>query len=597
MVPLAVLSLSCVDNPTAMESFSAAQAYTTTSSSDYFSFLSPLDKSGTTAGAPFNPGLNTFVEVCRVDGAACDVIVRFVPAPGGEPSTGVVVDEVNELYQVNWKLSDTPLVAGHTYRVTVRTAPSDQQGGREFGHIDVLVDESGAKIYDPDTGSLVNSYNMTQTVPIKYRIEVGALCRTAQSDSSAEPCLETTVDSDGGTFVVESQLAGVMFPAGAISQSVNLIIERYEPSDDSEECLPTTMPQYTGCYTYRTEPVVESFSVEVVVGVCPDPAALPILEQLDLWKWSETNQTLDALPRRDVEFLNCPEVAPSSSGSVLSLSHRMIRPVARLLLPAPVYARTLSPYGGGLLAFSRIGWVRPLQLTVVQGDGETAVTGSAVDPQPVVRVTAAGEQVGDLAVPVGVAGVPVTFQPGTAGGSAAPSSTVTDEDGYASTAWTLGETAGTYTLDVTASNPLSGWPNRSGVWSALVLNATAVEPALPVTSYAVTFRSPVVKGSGGGGTIGGLPVSVQVCKLNGQGACLAGQTTVLQGADIMRKERFYQTSWSSGSKDKGSYLLTVFIDGVPADSILMETASKTATAEYVFNPGQNVEIKFSIAVR
>jgi hypothetical protein len=81
--------------------------------------------------------------------------------------------------------------------------------------------------------------------------------------------------------------------------------------------------------------------------------------------------------------------------------------------------------------------------TTGSGDGQTGASGAAL-PQPIVVKVAASDG-------VGVVGAPVTFTVSTGGGSVSPSSGVTDANGLAQTAWTLGPSAGTQFLGVTSA--------------------------------------------------------------------------------------------------------------------------------------------------
>src|SRR5439155_23326850 len=91
------------------------------------------------------------------------------------------------------------------------------------------------------------------------------------------------------------------------------------------------------------------------------------------------------------------------------------------------------------------------QIAINAGDGQSARVGTAVAVPPSVIVR---DQFGNP-----VAGVAVTFAPGTGGGSVSPTSPVTTgADGVAAvTSWTLGTVAGPNTLTA-ASGTLAGSP-------------------------------------------------------------------------------------------------------------------------------------------
>jgi hypothetical protein len=599
LILLTVLLVGCTDRNADRTLVGPPQASTQQTAASLFTFVSPLAQPSA-VGAVFNPSVATVVEVCHVVGGGCGAVVaRFRPTDTGDPALGIVAGD--DQHHVNWKLSTSPLAAGELYRINVLTASTTFDDARVFGSIDVGVDAGSARVFDPVTGEVVATYTLSQTLPIKYRTARGILCETLEADTATEPCLETWLDSNGGTFVTETGLAGAYFPPGAIPPEygrVTLVIEKFESPDGSIACLPITFPQYIGCYVYRLYPHVPEFEQEVLIGICPDPAVIEIQEQLDMWKWDEVDPaSARALPRRIVDFLECPGYTPEPAPlpGALSWAHRLIRPLLSAVTPAPVYAATISPFGCGIHDLSRFGWARTLLLSIVEGDGETAVFGAAVSPAPTVRVTANGEKVQGLGIPV--SGVPVSFSPGGPDDSAQPTQTVTDAHGTATTEWTLGEVAGAYSLMAIASNPLSAWPNVSGAWGSVVFGATAVEPSS--TSYDVGFRAPVVKGSGSGGTVGGLAVRVEICHVVGQSCNLVHALNIGDGT-LRLKERFYQGSWSTTDAKLGSYRLHVVVNGTVVSSVLLEGArnpSTTGAEPYQFKPGQNVEVKFGLTLQ
>jgi adhesin/invasin len=77
-------------------------------------------------------------------------------------------------------------------------------------------------------------------------------------------------------------------------------------------------------------------------------------------------------------------------------------------------------------------------LSLVSGDGQSAVVGTPLPEELVVRLVDAESNP--------VTGVPVTWVVGEGGGSVAPETSPTDERGRASTRWTLGPAPGTHTL-------------------------------------------------------------------------------------------------------------------------------------------------------
>ncbi|HEY6925463.1 MAG TPA: hypothetical protein VI653_18440, partial [Steroidobacteraceae bacterium] len=76
----------------------------------------------------------------------------------------------------------------------------------------------------------------------------------------------------GGLVVTGSQLAGVSFPVGALTQNVIVTINR---SANQSNPLPTVLEQFPLFYDFNTFPEVPQFGQLVTVGVCvlDDPVA------------------------------------------------------------------------------------------------------------------------------------------------------------------------------------------------------------------------------------------------------------------------------------------------------------------------------------
>lgn len=109
--------------------------------------------------------------------------------------------------------------------------------------------------------------------------------------------------------------------------------------------------------------------------------------------------------------------------------------------------------------FSMTGTAGPaVGLTIVQGDGQTSVSGSILSVSPTVRVT---DSFGN---PVG--GVPVFWSVRAGGGSVTPASSASDVNGISQASWTLGDTG---------YNQLKAYIN-SYVFSYVYFVAAAIAP-------------------------------------------------------------------------------------------------------------------------
>src|SRR2546430_3713208 len=134
-----------------------------------------------------------------------------------------------------------------------------------------------------------------------------------------------------------------------------------------------------------------------------------------------------------------------------------------------------------------------------------------------------------------VAGVGVTFAPGTGGGSVSPTSPVTTgADGVAAvTSWTLGTVAGPNTLTA-ASGTLAGSPITFSA-TATAGNATRLAIVTPPSASAQSgvplLQQPVIQlQDGSGNPVGQANVAVGV-KIQSGGGTLGGTTSATTGAD------------------------------------------------------------------
>jgi hypothetical protein len=589
----------------------------------HFFFLSPIVGGTQTFTGVFNPDLAPVVEVCALPGTppadlpdentACGAVVATYSLVPDAQGTAITVSLADEWYHVSWQLKNNPQPDGY-YRISVKTARGN--AGTTLGFADVVVQANASSLTQYDKDLYVRHVN-GQNLPVKFRIEYGALCEV-------EGCFEGKIDDDGGTFTNDDATAGVYVPPGAVGDDpINLVIERYTDG----ACLPTDFPQYEGCYRFYTEPAGFEFNELVTVGVCMDPRiwddehpsfTYDYSEQMELWKWDEDDvNTLQALNLVAVDFLDCEQfmavaAAASPYGAFASAAGRILGPLARLVGPKQLYAKTGPSITGGTLdSFSRIGWVRPLEVAITAGDGQTGLTEDPLPTAPRVRVTSRRQPT------QGVGGVPVQFLSAPSG-YAAPAEPVTDANGYASTEWILGADPGAYTLEARPGNyranglqytcglstpcpPFLAVPGSKppvpstirAIFGSVTFTATAVDP-----SYDVIFLPPVGTGSTGPGFIGGLKPVVDICQLAGSGGmgvttagCVAGTLVTLATS---QKTDYYQANWKTkglpAEVDFGIWvrLGTEFIG-------FTKMTSKTTSGGFgYFEPNSTVSIKFSV---
>jgi hypothetical protein len=108
----------------------------------------------------------------------------------------IAVDPRAELYKVNWKTGDSNLDATKTYRVRVLV------GATELGYRDVDPADSPNEVPNNADQLPVYAFLNGSTIPLKWRIEYGALC---DPSVPADLCGEGTIDLAQGGSVQNSK--------------------------------------------------------------------------------------------------------------------------------------------------------------------------------------------------------------------------------------------------------------------------------------------------------------------------------------------------------------------------------------------------------
>ena len=154
-----------------------------------FFFLPPLFKMPTVHPGTFNADLRPSVEIC-------DLGIRPTTVPPPPRTCGanvavfapgsVVVSTTDESYQVNWHTDQSNLLLNHDYRIRVLV------GGAELGFADVDPVSNGSQLKNVQTNEYIGLVD-GRTLPIKFRIEDGALCGVTTT-----PCSAGTIDLETG---------------------------------------------------------------------------------------------------------------------------------------------------------------------------------------------------------------------------------------------------------------------------------------------------------------------------------------------------------------------------------------------------------------
>lgn len=424
----------------------------------HFFFLPPILPKPSPNG-PFNARLAPVVEICSVLEAPC--------ASGHVlAALGPVVVDGPEQYHVNWDTGPLQLSIGTKVRIIVRVGTRHILG---FADVDLVANTSMKNLQTTADIQLVDG----RTLPIAFRIEQGALT----PDQACTDCVEQSISTSTGsaTVVTNTQLAGAFFPQGALPQDVTVIIEATPPAA-GQSCIPVSLDQFPGCYTFATDPGPTTFNTAVTAGICVETDGLTsdeikslILYQLDVVTSGElTANVVTPLENAPAAFLPCNALAAERGSR--GLLARARDALVRLLVPPPLNAAHVG-VGGLAGSFSKIGWGRPPTMSKVAGtDGESAPAGTAVAAPPGVQLTNSHGKP--------VPGLPITFTVASGGGSitvpggevgtAGPVIVRTGNDGVAALAsWTLGSSPGANTLTASQIGALG---------SPLTFSATGTPP-------------------------------------------------------------------------------------------------------------------------
>jgi len=158
---------------------------------DFF-FLSPLfsnpNKDPNFEPNAFNGSLRPAVEICELGAPAPDgsreciagpFVKRFAPS-------AVTVNLTDQLYVVNWNTAESALNVNKFYRISVVV------GSIQLGFADVDPVSNGSQLKNVQTGEYIGLVD-GRTLPIKFRIESGALCSV-----DGTPCAAQTIDLTQG---------------------------------------------------------------------------------------------------------------------------------------------------------------------------------------------------------------------------------------------------------------------------------------------------------------------------------------------------------------------------------------------------------------
>jgi hypothetical protein len=431
----------------------------------YFSFLPPLVEQAGGTGV-FNPNLSPTVVICEAGEDGCIERARWteVRGPGSERVKRGSENNV-PFYMQLWRSSDFPAVTGATYRISVLL------GEALLGQLDVRFYQTEAQREDAlAVGAVARPWEQNWSVPIRFRIEHGALAAALGSDCGTQ-CTEASVKPGEQTAVTTpNKRGGVEFSAPSLvhmgEDPINVLVS-FVKLETGEPCLPTDLKQYGGCFRVKVDRSISLAPNSVVVGVCLDPLKwAQDRHDVSLYKVAEdsegrTTGQVKALEEREAPFLNC-DGSMAFQGSDHGLARfaraalRLLQPAVTLVAPTRLYAYDvgmgcdpvwdLTDDGFDNEPFSRFGYGYPVSMEAVSGDGQVGSPGETLLP-PTVRLFEAhggGHHLREAA------DVPVVFTFTGPGLSPSSVEVLSDENGIAWAEWTLGQQPGDYHATATA---------------------------------------------------------------------------------------------------------------------------------------------------
>ena len=415
----------------------------------HFFWLPPIVAAPTPTGV-FNPRLSPVVEICSQKVSPCpdgQVHVKFTMT-SGSGSQIVRVDVTNQLYSVNWNTDPSSEPVGSSFRIAVIVHKA------VLGFADVDIVGTG-KAKNANTGGDVPLVD-GRTLPIKFRIEDGALCPSNSTLDCTEHMASPGTDN---TIVSNNQQAGTFIPAGALSQPVTVTIVQ----NPSRRCIPApfALPEFEDCYDFFTDPGPIQFNVPVIAAMCIDLESVPstAVRQLQLFQF-DVGLPVRALQNVPAGFLPCN--GESSVGWRGSGVRGFLARLWRAVTPRPLLAAHVG-VGGSTGSFSTFTWSFVPEIVTNSINPQLGAVGTPVLSAPTVllRDTTAAHNP--------VAGVTVTFTV-EGGGTIVRTSVVTGPDGLASVgSWTLGTVPGVNRVIATAMGAISSPDTFTAVGAAPVV--------------------------------------------------------------------------------------------------------------------------------
>jgi hypothetical protein len=395
----------------------------------------------------FNPKLIPTVGVCNLAAADTSQVRIDTPCRTGtgayDTSFVATVNVGLQRYAASWTV---PVSDDIFYRISVWIGGVGT--GIRLGFADVHTVPSPAQLKSVNQDQFIGQQDGSN-LPIRFRIEIGALC----DPPGRRPCDSSTLEfASGGSVNISTDggqtSSGVTLPPQSLARQHTLTVQKCKDGDLNPRAI--DLPTFGSCVTVKATPGLGTTPLNnpAIVQVCDLAGTLSAAGLVS--EAQEHRITLHRLDGSTVQALphvaGCPEFTGQrtpSLGSVLAeLAHGHLKAAGGKLLemlgPTALNARRrrINLGGGGsTFGFSDFQFALPAKMDFYLGNGQTAPINSTLLIPPAVRVTDLG---GDP-----VARATVHFA--TTDGSVGPASDTTDTDGngIATTSWTLGATIGT----------------------------------------------------------------------------------------------------------------------------------------------------------
>jgi hypothetical protein len=311
---------------------------------DFF-FLPPLFKSPVNnpnyEPDAANLNLRPSVEICELGPLAADGTRECVAGPPLKRFDPSAVTVADQSYHVNWRTDESALDVAKFYRIRVLVGTS------LLGFADVDPVSSGRDLKSVQTNEYIPLLD-GRTLPIKFRIESGALCAV-----DGTPCNSKTINLAAGGQI-ELFGAGEHFKldirsgttATFGSQAVSDVTFNLETCDGIDVDLPTFGPCLrVSTYFNGTGSNELEFSKRLLISFCELNAQYHTPNETP-------QQGLITLHQQDGTLIRAlPHAVPNCEGTIGFSGWQWLRQLAaRLLAPRPAYAATrtaLLHVGGG----------------------------------------------------------------------------------------------------------------------------------------------------------------------------------------------------------------------------------------------------------